>query len=172
MADNVTLPGTGQAVAADDIGSAKYQRIKLIKGADGTNDGDITEDNPFPVEEHYEDMDFSGDGTPPINSVGTATTSSAISCDGKSKIILHTEYSDSVGTAPIIIILMDFNVTQAESWVGPVTPANSGISLNPIETNYYQGDTIVVDANGAKEFKIRVNDTPSAGNVSVFAAVV
>lgn len=173
MADNVTLPGTGQAVAADDIGSAKYQRMKLIHGADGVNDGDVSKANPLPVEEHYENLDFSGDGTPPIDSVNTITTSSAIDCTGKSKILLHTEYSDSGGTAPIVVILMDHNgTTQAEAWVGPATPANSGISLNPIETNYYQGDTIVVDVNGAKEFKIRINANPSAGSVSVFAAVI
>jgi hypothetical protein len=117
--------------------------------------------------------DFSGDGTPPIDSVSAITNSSVIDCTNKKKIILHTEYSDSGGTAPIVVILMDHNgTTQAESWVGPATPANSGVSLNPIETSYYQGETIVVDVNGAKEFKIRVNAAPSAGNVSVFAAVV
>jgi hypothetical protein len=36
MADNVTLPGTGEVIAADDVGSAKYQRVKLALGADGS----------------------------------------------------------------------------------------------------------------------------------------
>ncbi len=51
MADNVTLnSGTGGAVAAtDDISSVHYQRIKLIHGADGTNDGDVATANPLPV---------------------------------------------------------------------------------------------------------------------------
>jgi len=35
MADNVTLPGTGEIVAADDVGSAKYQRVKLTAGIEG-----------------------------------------------------------------------------------------------------------------------------------------
>lgn len=35
MADNVTLPGTGSSVAADDIGGALYQRVKVSLGADG-----------------------------------------------------------------------------------------------------------------------------------------
>lgn len=35
MADNVTLPGTGSSVAADDIGGALYQRVKIALGADG-----------------------------------------------------------------------------------------------------------------------------------------
>lgn len=35
MADNVTLPGTGSSVAADDVGGALYQRVKVALGADG-----------------------------------------------------------------------------------------------------------------------------------------
>lgn len=50
MADNVAIsPGVGDTVGADDISGVKYQRIKIITGADGTNDGDVTTSNPFPV---------------------------------------------------------------------------------------------------------------------------
>lgn len=37
MADNVTLPGTGAAVAADDVSSVFYQRFKLDVGGDGAS---------------------------------------------------------------------------------------------------------------------------------------
>ncbi len=51
MSDNVTLnPGIGGAViAADEIAGTKYQRVKLIHGDDGVNDGDISSTNPLPV---------------------------------------------------------------------------------------------------------------------------
>lgn len=51
MADNVTLnPGSGGSViATDDISGLQYQRCKLIHGKDGTNDGDVSKTNPFPV---------------------------------------------------------------------------------------------------------------------------
>lgn len=50
MADNVLItPGSGDTVGADDIGSVKYQRVKMIIGADGVNDGDISSANPLPV---------------------------------------------------------------------------------------------------------------------------
>lgn len=52
MADNVILnapTSTGDTIAADEISSAKYQRIKLIFGADGSNDGDVSTTNRFPV---------------------------------------------------------------------------------------------------------------------------
>ena len=39
----------GSTFAADDISSVYYSRIKLVHGADGTNDGDISTANPLPV---------------------------------------------------------------------------------------------------------------------------
>ena len=52
MADNVTItPGSGASVAADDIGGVLYQRVKLIEGADGVNNGDVSSSNPLPTQE-------------------------------------------------------------------------------------------------------------------------
>lgn len=50
MADNVAITaGTGTTIGADEIAAVKYQRIKMILGADGTNDGDVSSANPMPV---------------------------------------------------------------------------------------------------------------------------
>ena len=51
MADNTTINSMagGDVIASDDIGGVKYQRIKLVYGADGTNDGDVAMSNPLPV---------------------------------------------------------------------------------------------------------------------------
>ncbi len=50
MAENVLItPGAGDTVAADEILAVKYQRIKLIHGADGVNAGDVSTANPLPV---------------------------------------------------------------------------------------------------------------------------
>jgi hypothetical protein len=50
-ADNfLSNPGSGgNTFASDDISSVHYSRIKLIHGADGTNDGDVASANPLPV---------------------------------------------------------------------------------------------------------------------------
>lgn len=52
MADNFTANAGsgGSTFASDDIGSVQYPRIKLVHGADGTNDGDVATANPFPVQ--------------------------------------------------------------------------------------------------------------------------
>jgi hypothetical protein len=51
MADNTTLNigAGGDVIATDDIGGVKFQRIKLVHGADGANDGDVSNANPLPV---------------------------------------------------------------------------------------------------------------------------
>lgn len=50
MPDNVGYsPGSGLSVASDDIAGVHYQRIKLVLGADGVNDGDVSGANPIPV---------------------------------------------------------------------------------------------------------------------------
>ncbi len=51
MADGVVLnAGSGGAtIATDTISNKDYQRIKLIHGADGTNDGDISSAGGLPV---------------------------------------------------------------------------------------------------------------------------
>lgn len=53
MADNTTLPGTGESIASDDIGGVKYQRVKISVGADGAAadlaPGQATMANSLPV---------------------------------------------------------------------------------------------------------------------------
>lgn len=51
MADNIGYtPGAGAIIAADDIGGALHQRVKMVLGADGVNNGDVSLANPMPVQ--------------------------------------------------------------------------------------------------------------------------
>lgn len=50
MADDVLVTaGAGTAIATDDIGGRHFQRVKLVFGADGVNEGDAASGNPFPI---------------------------------------------------------------------------------------------------------------------------
>jgi hypothetical protein len=50
MADNFNFsPGTGATGAADDIDGVMYPRVKLVLGANNSNDGDVASGNPMPV---------------------------------------------------------------------------------------------------------------------------
>jgi len=53
VADNTVLNtgSGGDTIASDDIGGTKYQRVKLVQGADGTNDGDISSAAPLRTRE-------------------------------------------------------------------------------------------------------------------------
>ena len=54
MAENIQLnKGQGGDIfAADDIEGTKFARSKITIGKDGENDGDVSKDNPMPVEIH------------------------------------------------------------------------------------------------------------------------
>jgi len=51
MADDVTLNTMtgGDVIGADEIAGVKYQRVKIIAGANGTNDGDVCTATPLPI---------------------------------------------------------------------------------------------------------------------------
>ena len=50
MPDNVGYtPGTGATIAADDVGGALHQRVKIVTGVDGVVDGDVSAVNPLPI---------------------------------------------------------------------------------------------------------------------------
>jgi hypothetical protein len=79
MADNVEVDsGTGITVATDDVGSAHYQRVKVVWGADGTV-ADASASDPLPVD--VENLVAAGtEGSPSaevISVQGTAAHDSA-----------------------------------------------------------------------------------------------
>lgn len=49
MSDNTTLPALGEVIATDDISGVKYQRVKIVHGENGVNDGDVSLSNPLPI---------------------------------------------------------------------------------------------------------------------------
>lgn len=87
MADDIVVNAGvgGVTIAADDIGGIKYQRVKLIHGADGVNDGDVSAANKYPVKDNVTDPVTGGvkvNGSFTINvstisATGTGTSSSA-----------------------------------------------------------------------------------------------
>jgi hypothetical protein len=94
MADDIAVtPGSGATIAADEISSVKYQRVKLIHGADGVNAGDVATGNPLPVT-------LANSGTlatvttvgtvSAVTALGTITPGTAASSLGKAEDAAHT----------------------------------------------------------------------------------
>lgn len=52
MADNINIAPTGSTpIATDDVGGVHYQKVKLVNGNDGIDDGTTSTTNPLVVEE-------------------------------------------------------------------------------------------------------------------------
>lgn len=50
MADNINVTaGTGTIIATDDIAGIQHQRVKIVIGADGVSNGDVSATNPMPI---------------------------------------------------------------------------------------------------------------------------
>jgi hypothetical protein len=49
MTDNVTLPGTGEVIATDDIGGVQYQMVKLVDATLNSTTPIGTATNPLPI---------------------------------------------------------------------------------------------------------------------------
>jgi hypothetical protein len=80
MADNFTTKDAADATitgAADEIGGVKFPRVKLIIGADGTNDGDVASGNPMPVSDAGGSLTV--DGTVAVTNAGITTIAGAVS---------------------------------------------------------------------------------------------
>ncbi len=78
MADGVPIKtGTDATIASDDIAGVHYQRNKLIHGADGVNDGDISTANGLPVQNDRVSSISFGAGTSSASSMTLAASNSA-----------------------------------------------------------------------------------------------
>lgn len=51
MADNTTLPGTGEVIGTDDVGGVKYQQMKLVDATNGSADPIGVKQNPLQTED-------------------------------------------------------------------------------------------------------------------------
>lgn len=92
MADNVNITeGSGTVIAADEVAGAKYQRVKIAWGADGTA-GETTTTNGFPVQ--MAPATGIADGRKTVTTAGTRVTlASSTAC----KQVIITAETDNTG---------------------------------------------------------------------------
>lgn len=117
MADNLSVTeGAGKTIAADEILSVLYQRVKFVIGADGTNDGDVSLANPMPVLLNAAQLITI---TPPAAITGFATSAK--------QDTLLTELqlkADLTETQPVSLASVPTHaVTQSGTWT--VQPGNT-----------------------------------------------
>lgn len=181
MAENVAItPGTVDVVGADDISSVKYQRVKIIQGADGVNDGDVSSSAPLQVTLANTGANATAvvvDGsasTQPIS--GTVTATSGTAANLKAEVTGATAGSGTATGA--IRVELPTNGTGTIATVGAVTAisnalpagtnaigklaANSGVDI---------GDVDVTSISAGTNNIGQVNVAPQTANgLSVFNA--
>lgn len=150
MSDNVTLnPGvSGDSIGADDIGGVKYQRVKLIHGADGVNAGDVSQANGLPVI-------VTGSGsastlnttTTPLG--GAATFTGTAEHNSASDVMVSC-FSDTAGT-----LYLDFSVNGTDWRTFPT--AGFAVSANSHEFH--------TSVKGPRYFRVRFVNAGGAQSI-------
>ena len=154
MADNVTLPGTGSAVAADDISSVWYQRFKRSAGADGTA------------------TDFLDQKTTSDNYTTTATgTTADVNVQGMANFSLQCKGTGATPTSWTILLEGSNDNTNFTTLITHTnTVYSDGItaSIGPVGPfKYYRTRCTAITLGGASNIVATVVASPYAGGNTV-----
>jgi len=103
----------GNTFASDDISSTHYPRIKLIHGADGTNDGDVSTANPYPVQ----NIGSAANGLSIFRSLDLDESEEEVKASAG---VVYGMWVTNTATATRFIKL--YNATAANVTVGTTTP--------------------------------------------------
>jgi len=156
MAENVTVPGTGETLAFDDISGVKFARTKLTLGADGTNDGDVSSANPMPVRQGTNTSTTAATLTQGVKTVAAAGTPEALVGSAtlvEKVIITATKGFNSANTGAVFVgqsSTNDQNYIRLMPWDVLILDAPPGkkIDLNQIYID------VVTNGDGVAYFAI------------------
>ncbi len=193
-ADNVEADaGSGGATfASDDISSVQYPRIKLIKGADGVNDGDIDDANPYPIELRTPNgdsaMDDTADAVKAVLQAGTAAIGKLAANSGvdigdvdvlSSALPTGAATEATLDAIKTAVELIDNMISGSEAQVDVVASlpagtnaigklaANDGVDIGDVDVATLPSDTFVAE-DGAlgKGVLLQVDDGTDRKNVA------
>lgn len=132
MADNTLLNvGTGgDTIASDDIGGIKFQRVKLIYGADGSNSGDVSSANPLPVSTLGFPKSISTDVVLPTSTIYTAgdALSDSTSAPTSGGFTFSNVGRQSGGSAIITDLVVATSADQATRLAGEIFLFNTSVT--------------------------------------------
>jgi len=101
----------------------------------------------------------------------TYENATPMSCEGKSKLVVKTEYSIVGVQAELRVILLDFAGNRYYSTVQRPAPTNDGTA--PTAAGFFHGEMFDLPVDGAKQCNIRIIGQPGiSGNVSVWVCAI
>lgn len=171
MVDNVTLPGTGEVIATDDIGGVQYQRIKPHFGPDNTaTQVTLTDGLPVNTAPDWTSVSYTQAGVIAIN-----TDLAIIDCQNIRWLSVQCV---SMGTTGIVTIQMSNDNTN---WVNVsstgvagslnTTISASGLYTTPVFARYVRlrlttattAGTTTFEVRGSRAFPGVVNQSTNSG---------
>lgn len=141
MADNtlLNLGSGGDTIASDDIGGVKFQRVKLIYGADGTNSGDVAAANALPVGGGV--AHDAADGGNPLKVGGKAASALPTAVASADRTDMLTDLWGRPLVAhvdPAMQIRKSFNATSTQTGGAVWTPASGKkIAITSVQIGAY-----------------------------------
>jgi hypothetical protein len=94
-----------------------------------------------------------------------------ISCEGKSKLVVKTEYSVAGAQGALRVILIDFNGNRYYSTV--FRPLGTGDNTAPTQGGFYHGEMFDFPVDGARQVTIRIiGQQGTSGSISVWACAI
>lgn len=162
MADNTTLDAGsgGDTIASDDISGVKFQRVKLVIGADGTNDGDVASGNPLPIDDAGGSLTV--DGTVTAN---LSTTDNTV----LDNIQTAVEVIDNAISGSEMQVDVVASLPAGTNAIGKLA-ANSGVDIGDVDVASHPSDTFVAEAGAlGKGVLLQGDDGTDRKNVNVDA---
>ena len=165
MADNTQLPipqTLGDLIATDEIGGIKFQRIKIITGADGVNDGDVSASNPLPI------IGTVTDGVTPADSsillVG-GITAGGVAQAFETNASGHLNISDGGSSITVDSGNSSLEV-NASNVKGKFRESFQGTVIDPTKwtSSVASGDLLFLDGNTVGTSYLVISKSPLAAN--------
>ena len=152
MSDNTTLnPGSGgDVIGDDDIGGVKYQRIKIIHGIDGVNDGDTASTNGLPTK-----AGVISRSTASWTSSTANDTAASLTVTGYSTVILTLKSTSTMTGGTINFEVSDDSTTWFPIYGSRENASHFRETLYTLSANDTQSWSFSV--SGWVSFRVRLN---------------
>lgn len=123
MADNVTLPGTGSVIAAEELSSRLYQILKLAFGADGAVSL-VSSTSPLPVTASTSSSTTSSTAGADVNS--TATVTAALDCSEARRV--GVQVTGATGTHSTHVVELQVSVDDTNYYAISTEVTGEGVA--------------------------------------------
>lgn len=135
MADNIQLPSSTYNVATDEVAGVHYPRTKIVIGANGVNDGDVSSQNPLPVVITSFPVTQEVSGTVNIGTIPSITVANPVTSVTVSNLPVTQDVSGTVEVS-------NFPVTQPVSGTVAISNPVTSVAVSNLPSTQAVSGTV------------------------------